>query len=386
MHNRFILSFLWIALIGTLLCGCGSTATINVGFQRHTYGIMPSPFPSQQVFTARPEELNVGSHPFANLTLQTVRSIRMTISREQLPQMSDPCKELNSESLLRPIVEWLSSVKIESTQAQPNTKYTPAPGGGSLTVTIALTDGSTAEYTISGSTLHAGYSYGISSAGDLVTIYESLPTPQWYAQEDGTLLSDSPDRAQFYVRRAQDGITGELIAQNGENKSALYPWVCLSPFVLGDANSRVVFAGYSGNTAEERKVIRYYSIDETGDDLRELDIREHVAIDPVWLSGELYYVGSSSDGEYPRPLNRANADFSRHIKVMDIPGPLVCVEGSRIYCLSQDRRSILRMPSTVVKTFDASIEKVIPILTQDEFVLTDANGKQNRWSTATTSD
>lgn len=377
---------LLLLLLAAVLAGCSGSATANGSFVTHTYGAEPSPAPSQQVYTARPTELAIGSQPFAGLTPQNVRSIRITISRDRPPAgLPDPCKMLDTEELLSPVVTWLHGVRIEGSEAHPNAKYTPAAGGSVLAVEVESSDGTTAKYDFNGSMLSAGYTYGISSPADFEALYESLPTPEWYAQDNGTLTSDSdPVKAQIYVRR--DGKAGsaygELITHHDGKEAVLYQWVCLSPWVFGKADGRVVFAGYSGGNAEDRKTARIYSISTDGDDLKELDVRGHVVGDPLWCDGMLYYVGASSDGDYPRPLNRANADFSRHIKVMDIPGPLVCisVNGGHVYCLSADRMSLLRMPETDVKSFAAPIEQIAYIMAYNQYTFTDADGKENKWS------
>ncbi len=376
------------AALALALAACNAPDTSV--FRPYTNVPAPSPGHSELTFTARPDELAIGSQPFAQLTPETVRSIRITIIRDSQPtDWPDPCKILDTKAALTPVLTYLQSVAItDSSAAHPDKLFTAVPGATALGVDIELTDGSTSNYCFNQMQMYAGYSYTISAAKDLVALYESLPIAEFYPQIGNVLTSSSKyNDDDIFIRRGADipqgpCSVGQLIRREDGEETVLHEWVSLSPFFFEKSDDRIVFAGYPGGDTPSLESVRYYSMDENGGDLKELDAKFHDVESPIWFNDMIYYVGWTQDNVYPKPLNSARADFTRHIKVMDIPGPLVgiSINGGGVYCLSADRKSLLRMPDTVVKSFPAPIQQVAYIQAYNQYTFTDSSSKEHNWN------
>ncbi len=378
------------AALALALAACSVPETS--AFQPYT-NIPPSPSSTDQVYTARPDELAIGSKPFEHLTPETVRSIRITIIRDsQPPDWPDPCKLMDTLDTLTTAIDYLQGLHIvdSSANASPDAKSLNSvfPGETNLNMDITTADGVTTNYSFHSNVMNAGYTYRYAASMNLESFYESLPLPEWYAQADNVLTTASRyDKDTVFVRRGADvpqgsRATGQLIARNDGEETVLHEWVSLSPFFFEKSDDRIVFAGYPDGDGPSLESVRYYSMDENGSDLKELDAKFHDVESPIWFNDMIYYVGWTKDNVYPKPLNSALADFTRHIKVMDIPGPLVgiSINGSGVYCLSADRKSLLRMPETVVKSFPAPIQQVAYIQAYNQYTFTDSSGKEHNWN------
>lgn len=353
---------------------------------------VPSPSPSPTASPAQPRVQQPGDKPLSQVRSENVVSIQIEISRDsQPPEWPDPVKTITGADDIRRIVDALRSVQIIRQLKENDSFYsTTFPvGANGFSVCYYLNDDSVVSFYLYDDVYFSMDAVGY-AVNKLPQSMDSLYNAMDYKeqmlseekQHDSSNLFEIDGWRYFAAdgEGAYQGQVGHLRGHKNGEEDHVLDLLSLQPVRAWTDGRRIVYVGYESKDKLQPDQQVFLSALPDGSDRRVLPTLNGVFQDPCWDDNKLYYLGWSQGDIYPKPLYRANADFSNHAKFMDIPGPLVTVQKGSIYCLSEDRRSLLQLPNgETVKTFEQPIKSFVYVSAFMHYEFIDENGRHFSW-------
>ena len=352
----------------------------------------PAQSPSVTIYTAKPTEYTPGEKPFANLKPQYVLWAEIKIHLDsQPPDVPIPVKKITENTDIQRLIESFQTIEIVRHLEKNDTFYSHdmPVGANGFDISLFLPDGSQQVFHLYADMVFSAnsLSYQIKKLNiGMDILYQDMKYTEFFYTDKGEALTKELFRIdgwKYFAELASStqnspaNRLGRLIRMKDSKTEIVDEFICMKPLAAWSDDKRIVFIGYEGKTGHQLETQLLVSIKPDGSDRKILEPKFMDFETPTWDGGKLYYVGWTQDRKYPRPLNRTNADFTRHLKVMDIPGPLVTVLSGKVYCLSEDRKCLINMPSKqVIVSFNAPIEKIVG-LNGWEFI--DAAGNHYAW-------